>query len=65
MALLFEKDTDTIGLHLKNIYETRKLDKSERSKGRLNFIICRTKKPRHKPELRLSISLSMFHNALI
>ncbi|MGC9341196.1 MAG: hypothetical protein ACP5E3_00700 [Bacteroidales bacterium] len=26
MAELFEKDTDTIGLHLKNIFQTRELD---------------------------------------
>ena len=27
MALLFDKDTDTIGLHLKNIFQTKELDK--------------------------------------
>ncbi|OUR90971.1 cytochrome C biogenesis protein CycH [Flavobacteriales bacterium 34_180_T64] len=27
MALLFEKDSDTIGLHLKNIFKTKELDK--------------------------------------
>jgi len=27
MAALFDKDSDTIGLHLKNIYTTKELDK--------------------------------------
>lgn len=27
MAALFDKDSDTIGLHLKNIYNTKELDK--------------------------------------
>ena len=27
MAMLFDKDTDTIGLHLKNIFKTQELDK--------------------------------------
>jgi len=28
MALLFDKDTDTIGLHLRNIYREEELDES-------------------------------------
>tara|TARA_R110002126_G_scaffold32667_1_gene103332 strand:+ start:397 stop:543 length:147 start_codon:yes stop_codon:yes gene_type:complete len=27
MAELFDKDSDTIGLHLKNIFKTKELDK--------------------------------------